>query len=67
MALAGSLMMPHAQEYAILRRAGYIDAPDRYAPQKFRIMAKPFRDGPYKGAVPPANLWFFTMADHDAI
>jgi hypothetical protein len=67
MALAGSLMMPHTQEYAILRRAGYIDAPERFAPQKFRIMMKPHRIGPYQGTVPPPEICFFTMADHDAI
>jgi hypothetical protein len=67
MALAGALMMPHAQEYAILRRAGYVECPPRLAPQTFRIMARPFRDGPYQGTVPPAEEWFLTMADHDAI
>jgi hypothetical protein len=67
MALAGALMMPQTQEYQILRKAGYIEPPPRLAPQTFRIMARPFRDGPFKGEVPPADQWFLTMADHDAI
>jgi hypothetical protein len=67
MALAGALMMPHAQEYRILRRAGYLQPPQRMAPQTFRIVAHPFRYGPHQGTVPPAEQWFFTMADHDAI
>jgi hypothetical protein len=67
MALAGALMMPHAQEYRILRRAGYLQPPQRMAPQTFRIVAHAFRFGPYQGTVPPADQCFFTMADHDAI
>jgi GNAT superfamily N-acetyltransferase len=67
MALAGALMMPHVQEYEILRKAGYIEPPPRMSPQTFRIVAHPFRYGPYQGEVPPAEQWFFTMADHDAI
>ncbi len=50
-----------------LRKAGYIEPPPRMSPQTFRIVAHPFRYGPYQGEVPPAEQWFFTMADHDAI
>jgi GNAT superfamily N-acetyltransferase len=67
MYLAGSLMLPHTQEYRILRQAGYVEAPNRVAPQKFRIMATQFLEGAYKGGTPPGDRWFVTMADHDAI
>jgi hypothetical protein len=69
MALAGSLMMPHTQEYAILCRAGYMDAPTKVAPTTFRIMMKPFRgaESKYEGTLPRRDRTFFTIADHDAI
>jgi GNAT superfamily N-acetyltransferase len=67
MALAGSLMLPHTQEYRVLRQTGYVPAPDRVAPQKFRIMATPFREGAYRDTLPSGDRWFVTMADHDAI
>jgi hypothetical protein len=65
--LAGALMLPHTQEYRILRQAGYVEAPDCVAPQKFRIMATPFREGAYREELPSGDRWFVMMADHDAI
>jgi hypothetical protein len=67
LALAGALMLPHTQEYRILRDAGYVEAPPRLAPQTFRLMAHPLPGSTLQDAVPPAEEWFLTMADHDAI
>jgi hypothetical protein len=62
-ALAGTLMLSHCREFRVLRRAGYLECPEQFAPQPFRLMATPFTDGP----TPAADRWFVTIADHDAI
>ena len=59
--LLASLMLPHALEYKLLRRAGFRPLPRRLLPQPFRLVA---RDGP---AVRDLRNWYLTMGDYDVV
>ncbi len=59
--LVATLMLPHAFEYRLLRRAGFWPLPRALLPQRFRLVA---RDGP---AVRELRNWFFTLGDYDVV
>ena len=65
--LAGCLMLPHSQEYAILRRAGYVECPERFAPQAFRLTTISLSPQVSNDVLAQRNRWFVTMANHDAV
>lgn len=67
MALAGCLMLPHTQEYEILRREGYVDCPERFAPQAFRLTTTSLSPRVTNQFLARADRWFMTMANHDAV
>jgi hypothetical protein len=67
LALAGSLALPHTQEYRVLRRNGYVVCPDRFSPQPFQLIVRPHDPSlPMDYLNTPTN-WFITIADHDAV
>jgi len=59
--LLASLMLPHAPEYRLLRRAGFFALPKALLPQRFRVVA---RDGE---AFRDLRNWFLTMGDYDVV
>ncbi len=59
--LIATLMLSHAPEYRVLRRAGFWPLPRALLPQRFRLVA---RDGP---AVRELRNWFFTLGDYDVV
>jgi len=59
--LLASLMLPHAPEYRLLRRAGFRSLPRVLLPQRFRVVA---RDG---AAFRDLRNWFLTMGDYDVV
>jgi predicted N-acetyltransferase YhbS len=65
--LTGGLMLPHTHEYAIMRRAGYLNAPDRFAPQPFHLFVRPIADEPPVSVLSRATSWYVSIADHDAV
>jgi hypothetical protein len=67
LALTGGLMLPHTQEYAIMRRAGYLRAPDRFAPQPFHLFVRPYIDDPPLDMLTRPESWYVSIADHDAV
>lgn len=64
--LAGGLMLPHTQEYAIMRRAGFLRAPRRFAPQPFHLFIRSYCDEPPLSALVRPESWYVSIADHDA-
>ncbi|HZW02729.1 MAG TPA: hypothetical protein VFF68_02280 [Anaerolineaceae bacterium] len=67
MALAGCLMLPHTHEYRLLTRAGYLNAPARFAPQRFMLLSQSFSDRTPSEYLTRAERWFISMANHDAV
>jgi GNAT superfamily N-acetyltransferase len=67
MTLAGCLMLAHAQEYTILRRAGYVRCPEQLAPQTFWLVAKSISPRISENFLNQIDRWFVTMANHDAV
>lgn len=65
--LSGGLMLPHAHEYAILRRGGHLPAPRVLAPQQFHLVIKGLTDGFLPEALAQPRGWYVTAADHDAV
>jgi hypothetical protein len=64
--LAGGLMLPQTAEYQIMRRAGYLPCPKRFAPRLFWFA---FRLHGKKAAITtglPLEHWFVTIADYEA-
>lgn len=64
--LAGGLMPSHAAEHHIMRRAGYLPCPERFAPRLFPFA---FRFHGKKAAITPGlspEHWFVTIADYEA-
>jgi GNAT superfamily N-acetyltransferase len=65
--LGGGLMMPHTQEYHIMRRAGYLHGPDSIAPLSISLILRPLLDEiPIADIIRPGS-WFISNADHDAV
>jgi GNAT superfamily N-acetyltransferase len=64
--MATSLMLGHTQEYALLRRAGYVPCPQWLAPRPYLLAVRGC-----SAQVPPGQMasqarhWFVTLANHD--
>ncbi len=67
LAVAGGLVLPHTQEYRIMRRAGFLNAPQRLAPQPFFLFVRPFADEPPLDVITRPESWYVSIADHDAV
>jgi predicted N-acetyltransferase YhbS len=67
MPLAGALALPHTQEYGLMRRAGLIRAPKRFAPQPFHLFVRSYCDLPPLKALTNPQTWYISIADHDAV
>ncbi len=67
MAMAACLMLDHTQEYRILRRAGYIDAPERFSPQRFHLSTTSLSTRAPMEFLAQHDNWFITLANHDAV
>lgn len=82
MDLAGSLMLPHAEEYRLLKANGFFTCPRALEPQPFPVIYQSFAprndqeeaafqpDKPNSNADDPfcqLNRWFLTMGDYDAV
>lgn len=75
MELAGSLMLPHTGEFAILKAQRFFTCPKFLEPQPFRVIYRRFT--PLKGDTKDGdtkddpflqlNQWFLTMGDYDVI
>jgi L-amino acid N-acyltransferase YncA len=65
--LTGGLMLPHTQEYALMRRAGFLSAPRRFAPQNFHLFVRSYCDEPALDVLVRAQSWYVSIADHDAV
>jgi predicted N-acetyltransferase YhbS len=65
--LTGALMLPHTQEYHLMRRAGYLRTPDRLAPQPFFLFVRPYNADPPPEVLARPDAWFVSIADHDAV
>ncbi len=59
--LLAALMLPHAHEYGLLRRARFRPLPKLLLPQPFRLVAR----GPAPAL--SAKNWFFTFGDYDIL
>lgn len=66
-ALSGCLMLPHTQEYGLLKRMGYVEPPERFSPQAFRLMATCLSPEIPATYLAERTHWFMTMANHDAV
>ena len=62
--LAGGLALSHTDEYAIMKRAGYLPCPDRVAPKIFRVLYKTCNDSIPDTQSIQADHWFITNADY---
>ncbi len=67
--LAGSLMLPHTEEYRILRASGFFRCPRALEPQPFPLCLLPLTEAGDSGRGPLTDLarWFFTMGDYDVV
>ena len=65
--LAGCLMLPHAEELALLRRQGYILCPARLQPQPHPVTLLTHNGTSVREMLPDIHSWFLTMGDFDAI
>jgi GNAT superfamily N-acetyltransferase len=66
-ALAASLMLPQAEEYGWLRRAGFFVCPRLLEPQPFPVILR-MHGGEAAAHVPRTlDSWFLTMGDYDAV
>ena len=65
--LAGGLVLPHTQEHAIMRRAGFMSAPQRFAPQPFHLFVRSYCDEPPLSVLTSPESWYISIADHDAV
>ncbi len=59
--LLAALMLPHAHEYALLRKARFRPLPKFLLPQPFRLVAR----GPAQAL--NVKNWFFTFGDYDVV
>jgi ribosomal protein S18 acetylase RimI-like enzyme len=65
--LAGGLLLPHTQEYTLMRRAGFLNAPRQFAPQSFHLFIRSYCDEPPLSALVRPESWYVSIADHDAV
>lgn len=64
--VAGSLMLKHTKESALLRRKGFFTCPQQLVPQPFPLLVRSF-DKQIEKRIIELNNWFFTMGDYDVI
>lgn len=64
--LSGGLMLPHTQEFSIMRWAGYLPSPQRFAPQSFHLATRNLSDSIPSNLLTRAEAWYVSIADHDA-
>ena len=67
MQLGGGLMMTHTREYQIMRKAGYLRSPRKFAPQDITLVAHPLLQEIPSTEIERAESWFISNADHDAV
>jgi GNAT superfamily N-acetyltransferase len=67
MTLAGCLILPHTQEYSLLKRMGFVEPPERFSPQTFRLMTSSLSPSIPEEYLADSSRWFVTMANHDAV
>ena len=67
LSLSGGLMLPRTQEYAIMRRAGYVSAPKPFAPQSFYLFVRSYSSEPPLSVLTRPESWYVSIADHDAV
>jgi GNAT superfamily N-acetyltransferase len=67
MDLMGSLMFPSTNEFDILRKAGFVNAPARFSPQVFQLMVTSLSLQAPREYLEKKERWFMTMANHDAV
>ena len=66
--MAAALMLAHTQEYALLRRSGYVPCPRWLAPRPYLLAIRGC-----SAQAPPGRMagqshhWFVTMANHDGL
>ena len=65
--LAGGLMLPHTQESRIMRQAGFLAAPQRFAPQLFHLFVRRYAEEPPLSVLTRPESWYVSIADHDAV
>lgn len=65
--LAGCLVQPHADEYELLKLAGFIKCPKRFLPQSFPVIMRVHENHKQLASVYEMRKWFFTMGDYDVI
>lgn len=65
--VAGSLMLAHTQEAAILRKCGFLRCPKKLEPQPFPLIVRLFDESLKEKGVLDIQNWFFTMGDYDVI
>ena len=65
--LAGSLMLSHTEEAALLRKNAFFRCPQKLEPQPFPLILRVF-DGRLKDkGIFDLRNWFFCMGDYDVI
>jgi predicted N-acetyltransferase YhbS len=67
LALTGGLLLPHTHEFQLMRRSGYLVAPDRFAPQPFHLFFRQYSEPPPIDLLRTSETWFVSIADHDAV
>jgi GNAT superfamily N-acetyltransferase len=65
--MAGCLMLPHAEEVALLRRQGYILCPTWLQPQPSPVILLVNDETPGREVLHNIRSWFLTMGDFDAV
>jgi GNAT superfamily N-acetyltransferase len=67
--LAGSLVLPHTEEYRILKASGFFRCPRALEPQPFPLCYLSLNTTGEKSsdALLDVRNWFFTMGDYDVI
>jgi predicted N-acetyltransferase YhbS len=64
--LCGGLMMPHTQEYRIMRKAGYVRSPNKFSPERFSLSIQSLLNEIPLNEIQRPESWFISNADHDA-
>lgn len=65
--VAGSLMLQHTQEAALLRHHGFFRCPKKLEPQPFPFILRSFNLEAELKKMSTLSNWFFTMGDYDVI
>ena len=65
--LGAGIMLPHTQEYQILRQAGYVSIPEKVSPMDVYLVARSHSPDVPKEHLSVLDDWFVTMANHDVV